>query len=154
MRSGAGTHAGRRPRARRGQAQREAGEGGWRRRGEGDREAGPGAGGACAGGLARATRLRSGQLSVRNVPVFFELGERPQPAPRPAPLLRAAAGWMDGEWGVGTCISARRGPRPVRPGRDALRPVATVPAAPGPFPAARCSGLAMAQRRPQVWASA
>ena len=76
---------------------------------------------------------------------------------RPAQLRCSGpwrGGWVREEWGVGTCISARRGRRPVRPGLDALRPVAAVPAAPGPFPAARCSGLAMAQRRPQVWASA
>lgn len=80
MKSGARTHAGRRPRARRDQAQRrlvqeesERKGRGEARRGEAGRGgAGRGAdGGACAGRLARGTRCWFIHLRVPKVSVFF-----------------------------------------------------------------------------------
>lgn len=93
MKSGAGTHAGRRPSARRDQAQREVGGGGGQR----TKEAGPGEG---AGGerleharegsrLPRALAPASVASAMSHFFFFPECGEWPMPEPRPAPLLLA-----------------------------------------------------------------
>lgn len=97
MKSGAGTHAGRRPRARRGQARREAGGGG----GEGAKEAEPGAG--AAGGRREHAREGSrvpraaGPASSGSATcqfLFLSPGVVAAWAPPPSPVPDGV-----GEWG-------------------------------------------------------
>ena len=105
MKSGAGTQLGRRPRARRGQARREAGGGG----GEGEGEAGPGMG----PGGGRPEHAREGERvpraagpasSVSATSQFFfrarGVAAAWTPPSTPNPDQGGVGGWRAGVWDV------------------------------------------------------